>query len=80
MKTLRLSVLAAGLLTSLPVLAQLAGDTQNTGPQGTGNFVSGKPGEPGAATTGKPDDMSNTKSGRSESSGSAAGSSAPSKK
>jgi hypothetical protein len=77
MKTIRLFVLTAGLLTSLPVLAQLAGDTQNTGPQGTGNFVSGKAGDPGAA---KPDDMSNAKSGRSESSGSAPSSSAPSKK
>ena len=30
-----------------------AGGTQNTGPQGTGNFVSGKPGDPGAPGTAK---------------------------
>jgi hypothetical protein len=44
MKTLKLALLAAGLLASAPVFAQgTAGGTQNTGPQGTGNFVAGKP-------------------------------------
>jgi hypothetical protein len=43
MKTIKLAVLTAGLLSSLPVLAQTAGDTEDTGPQGTGNFLLGKP-------------------------------------
>jgi hypothetical protein len=30
-----------------------AGGTPNTGPQGTGNFVSGKPGDAGAPETAK---------------------------
>jgi hypothetical protein len=30
MKTIKLAVLTAGLLSSLPVLAQTAGDTENT--------------------------------------------------
>lgn len=43
MQAIRSAVLAAGLLASLPVFAQTAGNTPNTGPQGTGNFVAGKP-------------------------------------
>jgi hypothetical protein len=35
--------LSVGILASGPAFAQLAGDTQNTGPQGTGNFVVGNP-------------------------------------
>ena len=46
MKTLKLAVLAAGLLASAAAFAQTAGGTQNTGPQGTGNFVAGKPKDP----------------------------------
>jgi hypothetical protein len=42
MDMLRICILAA-TLASTPALAQLAGDTQNTGPQGTGNFVSENP-------------------------------------
>jgi hypothetical protein len=56
MNTIKLAVVAAGLLISLPVLAQTAGGTQNTGPQGTGNFVAGKPegtGNPVAGQTGR---------------------------
>jgi hypothetical protein len=56
MNTFKLTLLAASLLTSLPVLAQTAGGTQNTGPQGTGNFVAGKPegiGNPVAGQTGR---------------------------
>jgi hypothetical protein len=56
MNAIKLTLLAAGLLTSLPVLAQTAGGTQNTGPQGTGNFVAGKPegtGNPVAGQTGR---------------------------
>ena len=44
MHNLKLAVLAAGLLTAFPVLAQTAGNTPNTGPQGTGNFVAGQTG------------------------------------
>ena len=38
------SLVIAGLLLAAPALAQgTAGNTPNTGPQGTGNFVAGKP-------------------------------------
>ena len=46
MKTLKFALLAAGLLAAAPAFAQTAGGTQNTGPQGTGNFVAGKPKDP----------------------------------
>jgi len=42
MKAIKVVVLAAGLMSALPVLAQIAGNTANRGPEGTGNFVSGK--------------------------------------
>jgi hypothetical protein len=56
MRQIKLAIIAAGLLASVPVLAQTAGGTQNTGPQGTGNFVAGKPegtGNPVAGQTGR---------------------------
>ena len=55
MKTLKLVVVAAGLLTSATSFAQTAGGTQNTGPQGTGNFVAGKPEGNGNFVAGKPE-------------------------
>jgi hypothetical protein len=49
-----LAVIAAGFMVAGPAFAQgTAGGTTNTGPQGTGNFVSGKPGDPAAPTTGR---------------------------
>jgi hypothetical protein len=51
--------LATGLLTSLPVLAQTAGGTQNTGPQGTGNFVAGQTERYGTPVAGRPEDTGN---------------------
>jgi hypothetical protein len=39
--------LDANMFGLLPALAGLAGDTPNTGPEGTGNFVSGKTGQSG---------------------------------
>lgn len=55
MKMIASAILAAGLVASLPVLAQTAGNTPNTGPQGTGNFVVGKPeGEGTSFVGGKP--------------------------
>lgn len=39
----KIVLITFGILASVPAYAQLAGDTQNTGPQGTGNFVSGNP-------------------------------------
>jgi len=42
MKAITSAIFAAGLVASLPVLAQTAGNTPNRGPEGTGNFVSGK--------------------------------------
>jgi hypothetical protein len=39
-----LPLVIAGLLLAAPALAQgTAGNTPNTGPEGTGNFVAGKP-------------------------------------
>jgi hypothetical protein len=43
----------AGLLAASPALAGLAGDTPNTGPEGTGNFVAGKPGNPAKGNSGR---------------------------
>jgi hypothetical protein len=40
---------ALALAVSIPAFAQTAGNTPNTGPQGTGNFVSGGPAEQGPA-------------------------------
>jgi hypothetical protein len=64
MKTIKLAVLTAGLLSSLPVLAQTAGDTENTGPQGTGNFVAGQTERYGTPVTGKPEGTGNSVAGR----------------
>jgi hypothetical protein len=56
MKTIKFTLLAAGLLVAAPAFAQTAGGTQNTGPQGTGNFVAGKPEGNGNFVAGKPKD------------------------
>jgi hypothetical protein len=64
MKTIKLAVLTAGLLSSLPVLAQTAGDTENTGPQGTGNFVAGQTERYGTPVAGKPEGTGNWVAGR----------------
>jgi hypothetical protein len=63
MKTIKLAVLAAGLLSSFPVLAQTAGDTENTGPQGTGNFVAGQTERYGTPVAGKPEGTGNPVAG-----------------
>jgi hypothetical protein len=49
-------LIVAGLLLAAPALAQgTAGNTPNTGPQGTGNFVAGKPeGEGTGYVAGRP--------------------------
>ena len=56
MKTV-LAFAIIGVLAAAPALAGpyagLAGDTPDTGPQGTGNFVSGKPGNPAKAKSGR---------------------------
>ena len=46
------SLLAASSAVAGPY-AGLAGDTPNTGPEGTGNFVSGQPGNPAKAKSGR---------------------------
>src|SRR3954452_11763357 len=69
MNAIKLTLLAAGLLTSLPVLAQTAGGTQNTGPQGTGNFVAGKPEGTGTPTAAKPGRMGPPVAGKPEGTG-----------
>jgi hypothetical protein len=51
-------------LTSVPVLAQTAGGTPNTGPQGTGNFVAGQTNREGTPVAGKPEGTGNPVSGQ----------------
>jgi hypothetical protein len=46
MKTLKFALVVVGLVPAAPAFAQTAGGTQNTGPQGSGNFVAGKPKDP----------------------------------
>ena len=57
MTMLAKSTLAAiALVISIPAFAQTAGNTPNTGPQGTGNFVAGKPEGTGTSyVAGKPE-------------------------
>ena len=43
MKILRVMLLAASCVVVAPAFAQTAGNTPNTGPQGSGNFVAGQP-------------------------------------
>jgi hypothetical protein len=43
MKMRKIIVVTVGIFTCVPAFAQTAGDTPNTGPQGTGNFVVGNP-------------------------------------
>jgi hypothetical protein len=69
MNTIKLCLLATALLISLPVLAQTAGGTQNTGPQGTGNFVAGQTGREGTPVAGKPEGMGNPVAGKPEGTG-----------
>jgi hypothetical protein len=64
MNKIKLALLAAGLLTSLPVLAQTAGGTENTGPQGTGNFVAGQTERYGVPVAGKPEGTGNPLAGQ----------------
>jgi hypothetical protein len=69
MKTLKLAVVAAGLLASAAAFAQTAGGTQNTGPQGTGNYVAGKPEGSGNFVAGKPEGTGNFVAGKPEGNG-----------
>jgi hypothetical protein len=69
MHKIKLALLAAGLLTSLPALAQTAGGTQNTGPQGTGNFVAGQTAREGTPVAGKPEGTGNPVAGKPEATG-----------
>ena len=64
MNKVKFAVLAAGMLTSLPVLAQTAGGTENTGPQGTGNFVAGQTERYGTPVVGKPEGTGNPVTGQ----------------
>jgi hypothetical protein len=64
MNKMKLALLAAGLLTSLPVLAQTAGGTENTGPQGTGNFVAGQTERYGVPVAGKVEGTGNPVAGQ----------------
>jgi hypothetical protein len=76
MKT-KLGLILAAVLISAPAFAQTgtAGGTQNTGPQGTGNFVSGKPGNANKATSGRSGSSgtTNNMSGTSGTSGTSGG-------
>jgi hypothetical protein len=56
MKTLRVVLLAASCVVVAPAFAQTAGNTPNTGPQGSGNFVAGQPEGTGTSfVAGKPE-------------------------
>jgi hypothetical protein len=63
MNKMKFALLAAGLLTSLPVLAQTAGGTENTG-QGTGNFVAGETERYGVPVAGKAEGTGNAVAGQ----------------
>lgn len=65
MNRIRVALIAAGLLTAVPALAQTAGNTPNTGPQRTGSFVAGKPEGTGNPVAGKPEGTGNPVSGQS---------------
>lgn len=65
MDRIRVALIAAGLLTAVPALAQTAANTPNTGPQGTGSFVAGKPEGTGNPVAGKPEGTGNPVSGQS---------------
>jgi len=69
MRLLKLSVLVGGLLASVSAFAQTAGGTQNTGPQGTGNFVAGKAEGNGNFVAGKPEGNGNFVAGKPEGNG-----------
>ena len=69
MNTLKLALVAAGLVASASAFAQTAGGTQNTGPQGTGNFVAGKPEGSGNFVAGKPEGSGNFVAGKPEGTG-----------
>jgi hypothetical protein len=64
MNKVKFAALAAGMLISLPVLAQTAGGTENTGPQGTGNFVAGQTERYGTPVVGKPEGTGNPVAGQ----------------
>jgi hypothetical protein len=64
MNWIKAALLATGLLTSFPALAQTAGGTQNTGPQGTGNFVAGQTQRYGTPVAGKPEGTGNPVAGQ----------------
>jgi hypothetical protein len=64
MKFRKFFLVTAGLLAAAPVLAQTAGGTQNTGPQGTGNFVAGQPEGTGNFVAGKPEGTGNPVQGQ----------------
>jgi hypothetical protein len=56
MKTLRVMLLAASCVVVAPAFAQTAGNTPNTGPQGSGNFVADQPEGTGTSfVAGKPE-------------------------
>ena len=61
--------LAASLIAAAPVLAQTAGGTQNTGPQGTGNFVAGQPEGTGNPVAGQNNRYGAPVAGQSEGTG-----------
>jgi hypothetical protein len=64
MNRIKLVLLAASMLASVPVLAQTAGGTQNTGPEGTGNFVAGQTERYGTPVAGKPEGTGNSVAGQ----------------
>jgi hypothetical protein len=56
MKRFNAMILAVSCIVIAPAFAQTAGNTANTGPQGSGNFVAGKPEGTGTSfVAGKPE-------------------------
>ena len=64
MKTLRVMMLVASCVMVAPALAQTAGGTQNSGPQGTGNWLASKPEGNGNFVAGKPEGNGNFVAGK----------------
>ena len=64
MKTVRAFVLVSVLAASPAFAAGPAGDTPNTGPEGSGNFVAGQTERYGIPVAGKPEGTGNPVAGQ----------------
>jgi len=69
MRKLRAMMLVVACVAVAPAFAQTAGGTDNTAPQGTGNFVAGNPEGTGNFVAGKPEGTGNFVAGKPEGTG-----------